>query len=91
MLKSENAHTCAIHLGFSDELTLSLNGQLLSYLDAVYRFNKPRQQGLMHPEQAVIYLPLVKGDNVLQAIVSDRFGGWGLIARLEDCAGVIEL
>jgi hypothetical protein len=90
-VKSEQAQTCAIHLGFSDELTLSLNGQTLSYLDAIYRFDKPRQQGLMHPEQVVFYLPLVKGDNVIQAVVSDKFGGWGLVARLEGCERVSEL
>lgn len=90
-LKSQRAQICALHLGFSDELSLSLNGQPLSYHDESYRFDKPRRQGLMHPEQVVIYLALKKGDNLLQATVSDGFGGWGLIARLEECDGVSEL
>ena len=90
-VKSSQKQHCALHLGFSDELSLSLNGQLLSYQDARYRFDKPRQQGLMHPEQAVIYLPLQKGDNEIQAIVSDDFGGWGLMARIEKCEGVTEI
>jgi hypothetical protein len=90
-VKSELAQNCTIHLGFSDELSLFLNGRPLSYLDASYSFDNPRRQGLMYPEQGLIYLALQKGDNLIQAIVSDRFGGWGLSARLAGCDGVSEL
>ena len=84
-LIAETPQTCAVHFGYSDELTLSVNDQLILYLDDSYRFAENRQQGVMHPEQVTAYLPLKKGENLLRAIVSDRFGGWGLSARVQDC------
>jgi hypothetical protein len=45
----------------------------------------------MHPDQATAYIQLVKGNNTVQAIVADRFGGWGLNARLEKCSGIKQL
>lgn len=82
------AQTCAVHFGYSDELTVSANEQLVLYRDDSYRFADNRQQGVMHPEQVIAYLPLQKGENILRAIVSDRFGGWGLSGRLQNCKGV---
>ena len=90
-LHSERAQTCELHLGFSDEITLLVNGQSILYLDASYRYSNRRQEGLMHPDQATAYIQLVKGNNILQAIVADRFGGWGLNARLEKCSGIKQL
>lgn len=85
-LRSPRAQTCALHLGFSDEITLFVNGQPILYQDASYRFDGPRQQGVMHGDQVVAYLPLRTGDNAVRAFIGDRFGGWGLSARLVDCA-----
>lgn len=84
-LVSKVAQTCAVHFGFSDELNVSVNEQQILYQDDSYRFIDNRQQGIMHPDQVIAYLPLHKGQNLLRAIVSDRFGGWGLSGRLENC------
>ena len=35
-----------------------------------------------------VYLPLKKGRNNLWFAVSERFGGWGIIAALEDLDGL---
>jgi hypothetical protein len=35
-----------------------------------------------------VYLPLRAGDNVLSVVVSDSFGGWAVMGRLRDSAGV---
>lgn len=80
--------TCAVHFGYSDELTLSVNEQPIVYRDDAYRFADNSQQGLMHSEQVIAYLSLKKGENLLRAIVSDRFGGWGLSGRLQDCKDI---
>jgi hypothetical protein len=87
-LLSQRDQVCELHLGFSDEITLSVNGTLAVYQDASYRYADKRQEGLMHPEQLVAYLPLAKGSNHVRAIIADRFGGWGLSGRLEYCEGV---
>jgi hypothetical protein len=89
-LISKKAQMCKINFGFSDELTLSLNEQHILYQDASYRYGVRRQDGLMHPDQLTAYVSLKKGKNILRAVVSDKFGGWGLSARMQDCSGVIE-
>jgi hypothetical protein len=35
-----------------------------------------------------VFLPLEKGDNDLAVLVSDDFGGWGLMARFADSTGL---
>jgi hypothetical protein len=87
-LISEKAQTCELHLGFSDEITLQVNGQRRLYQDASYRYANKRQEGLMHSSQIIVYIELNRGSNILQAIVADRFGGWGLTARLHNCPGI---
>ncbi|MFW6088995.1 MAG: hypothetical protein ACODAB_04525, partial [Gemmatimonadota bacterium] len=50
--------------------------------------NFPRRQGLISLDQASLYLPLAPGENVLMVVVSDAFGGWGLMGRIDDRAGL---
>ena len=78
-----------LRLGFSDEASVFLNGQILYSGDQRYIFNFARQEGLIHLDQASVYLPLKKGDNVVQIVVSEVFGGWGLMAQFEDPIGLI--
>lgn len=87
-IHSPSEQICALHLGFSDEILVGLDGKPLMYANASYRFDEPRRDGLLHPEQAVVFLPLKSGRQTLSAAVADRFGGWGLYGRLEACAGV---
>lgn len=77
-----------IDLGFSDAMTLFVNGQPLLSADARYSYDLPRQEGLMGPDQAVAYVPLRAGVNEITVLVADVFGGWGLMARLTPVAGV---
>ncbi len=88
ILISPTAKTCAISLGFSDTLTLQLNGLTLAFADASYRYSENRQEGLLHDEQLTVFLPLRVGKNRLRAIVADSFGGWGFKATLRDCPSV---
>ncbi len=75
-------------LGFSDVATVFLNGRPLFRGDAHYSYDNPRQEGLIHYGQATLFLPLEKGDNDLAVLVSDDFGGWGLMGRFADTAGL---
>ena len=71
-----------LELGWSDEVSVFLNGRLLFAADASYSFDRPRREGLIGFEQAALYLPLRRGANELVLAVTDRFGGWGWMARL---------
>jgi hypothetical protein len=87
-LVSERATTVRLNLGFSDEVSVFLNGRLLVSDNDSYSFNFPRRQGLIGLDQLSVYLPLERGDNELVLAVSEVFGGWGLMGQLEDAAGV---
>ncbi len=69
-----------LHLGYSDEVTVFLNGAPLFSADDSYSFDRPRREGLIGLDQATVYLPLRVGANELVVAVTDVFGGWGLMA-----------
>ncbi len=85
-LTSDRDRRVPVHLGYSDEITVFLNGAPLFTANDSYSFDRPRREGLIEPDQAVVYLPLVAGDNELVLAVTDVFGGWGLMGRLEASA-----
>ncbi len=78
-----------LDLGFSDEIWVLLNGQLL-YVDKNIYAN-PGQKGpygRISVENASVKLPLRAGDNQLAIGVANSFFGWGLIARLDSIDGI---
>jgi hypothetical protein len=77
-----------VDLGYSDYVTVFVNGRPLFAGDAHYSFDEPRQEGVIGLFQSMAWLPLVRGDNEILLAVADGFGGWGLTARLEPTAGV---
>jgi hypothetical protein len=76
-----------LDLGFSDVVTVFLNGRALYHGDQQYSFPN-RRDGLIGYDQATVYLPLRAGRNELAVVVSDRFGGWGLMGRFPDMHGL---
>ncbi|HEY7575313.1 MAG TPA: hypothetical protein VIB08_09140 [Thermoanaerobaculia bacterium] len=75
-------------IGYSDEVTVFLDGHPIFSGDAHYSFDAPRQEGLIGLSQATLYLPLRRGRNEIVLAVADVFGGWGLMGRFEDTAGL---
>jgi hypothetical protein len=76
-----------MRLGYSDYVTVFVNGRPLFLGDAHYSYDAPRQEGLIGLSQATIWLPVTRGDNEILLAVSDGFGGWGLTAQLEPADG----
>ncbi len=87
-LRADKAGPRRLDLGFSDTATVYLNGAALAHLDAAYSFDNPRQEGLVHLGQSSLFLPLRAGDNELLVVVSDLFGGWAVMGRFPDTAGL---
>jgi sugar lactone lactonase YvrE len=71
--------------GYSDEVTIFLNGTPLFTGDSTYRYRDPSFLGIAGLFDA-LYLPLKKGDNELLFLVTENMGGWGLI--LQDATAV---
>ena len=87
-LRAERPATVPLDLGFSDVATVFLNGAPIMRRDDSYSFDAPRRDGLVGLDQARIYLPLRAGENVLSVVVEDSFGGWAVMGRVGDVAGV---
>ena len=85
-VRAAEAGTYAFDLGFSDIATVFLNGRPLVRGNASYSFDAPRRDGVIGFDQARVYLPLAAGDNELSVLVSDTFGGWGVMGRFVDGA-----
>lgn len=84
---AESATIKRFDIGFSDRVTVFLNGRPIFNGDASYDY-VARRDGLIDPSQATLYLPLRKGKNEVWVMVTDRFGGWAIMGSIPDVAGV---
>jgi hypothetical protein len=87
-LHSDREQTRKLNFGFSDQVGVFLNGRLLFTGDNTYRTRSQKYLGVMTVDHAALYLPLRKGSNELIFAVSEAFGGWGLIGRLQPGDGL---
>jgi sugar lactone lactonase YvrE len=67
-------------LGYSDIVTVFLNGKALFSGNSTYRQRDPSFLGIIGLNDYV-YLPLKKGDNELMLAVAESFGGWGFMVQ----------
>ena len=80
VIKADKDETRKVRFGYSDEVTIFLNGKPLFFGDSTYRFRDPSFLGIVGPFDAV-YLPLKKGDNELLFLVTENMGGWGFLCQ----------
>ena len=73
-----------LYLGYSDDVSVFLNGKILYRGRSAQNFRDPDFLGIVNPENDSIYLPLRKGRNELMLAVSELGGGWGFICRIEE-------
>lgn len=88
-IESDRVQERILNLGFSDEIWLFVNGQIV-YADKNL-FGTPGQKfprGRCTIENATVKLPLQKGRNEILIGVASYFYGWGIIARLDDTDGI---
>jgi hypothetical protein len=88
-IHSDRNQDRTLHLGFSDEVWLFVNGQIL-YIDKNH-FGTPSQKfprGRCAIENATVRLPLKEGKNEIMIGLASYFYGWGIIARLDDTDGI---
>jgi sugar lactone lactonase YvrE len=67
-------------LGYSDVVTVFLNGKALFSGSSAYRQRDPSFLGIIGLNDYV-YLPLKKGDNELMLAIAESFGGWGFMVQ----------
>ena len=88
-IKSDAVREYRLNMGFSDEVWVIINKQLL-YLDKNYYGNPIMKEpnGRCSIENTSFKLPLQEGENELLIGVGNFFYGWGIIARLNSVEGL---
>ena len=84
---AERDETRKLSLGYSDDVSVFLNGRILYRGRSAQSFRDPAFLGIIDVENDAVYLPLRPGRNELILAVSELGGGWGFIARLAEAAG----
>jgi len=80
VIESDREQRVAMELGFSDLISVFLNGEKIFEGDLRYSYQQPMRQGFFVP-QSTLFLPLRAGRNELVAVVAESFGGWAVSAR----------
>jgi hypothetical protein len=83
-IESDRDEVKKLEIGYSDDVSVFLNGKILYRGRSAQGFRDPGFLGIMNPENDAVYLPLKKGSNELMLAVSELGGGWGFICRLVD-------
>ena len=66
--------------GYSDEVSIFLNGKVLFTGNSAYQSRDPSFLGAVGLFDAV-FLPLDKGENELLIVLKETFGGWGFMCQ----------
>ncbi len=83
-IDSDSDQVKKLYIGYSDDVSVFLNGQILYRGRSAQSFRDPGFLGIVNPENDAVCLPLKKGSNELLLAVSELGGGWGFICRLAD-------
>lgn len=77
-IRSDKREIRKFKFGYSDVITIFLNGNLFFAGNSAYRLRDPSFLGIIGLNDAV-HLPLEKGENELLLMIAESFGGWGLM------------
>ena len=83
-IESDREQVRKLNIGYSDDVSVFLNGKILFRGRSAQNFRDPGFLGIVDAENDAVYLPLKKGKNELMLAVSELGGGWGFICRLDD-------
>lgn len=83
-IESDRDQVKKLEIGYSDDVSVFLNGQILYRGRSAQGFRAPGFLGIVNPENDAVYLSLKKGSNELMLAVSELGGGWGFICRVAE-------
>jgi hypothetical protein len=83
-IDSDRDQVKRLAIGYSDDVSVFLNGKILYRGRSAQSFRDPEFLGIVSADNDAVYLPLKKGSNELVLAISELGGGWGFICRLED-------
>ncbi|MFH1681410.1 MAG: hypothetical protein ABIH26_12320 [Candidatus Eisenbacteria bacterium] len=80
VIRSDRAERRRYVFGYSDLVSVFLNGEPLFTGSSPYRGRDPSFLGILGLHDSV-FLPLREGENEILLLVAEAFGGWGFVAR----------
>jgi hypothetical protein len=86
-IDSNKEQTKALQFGYSDKVKVFVNNKLVYAGNNSFRSRDYRYLGTIGLFDT-IYLPLKAGKNEISFAVSERFGGWGVVAKVGDCIDI---
>jgi hypothetical protein len=81
-INSDKRQIKRLDLGYSDRIRAYFNGQIIYSGNTAFRSRDFRYLGTIGYFDA-LYLPLDKGENTVILAVSESFGGWGIMGKIE--------
>ena len=83
-VKSSEARSALLELGYSDDVTVFLNGEPVYAGVNGFESRHPEYMGFVKPGFENVFLKLRPGDNeIALAVTDDQRFGWGFVARLK--------
>ena len=79
-LHADQAKTFHLRFGYSDAMSVFLNGEMLFFGNSGYRQRDSSFLGIVGLNDA-LYLPLRRGANELLLMIAEGFGGWGFLCQ----------
>jgi len=83
VIRSDKDQLKKLDIGYSDRVRVYSNRQILYSGNTGFRTRDYRYLGTIGYFDAV-YLPLKKGENTIILAVSESFGGWGVMGKIEN-------
>jgi len=83
-IESDRDKVAKLWIGYSDEVSVFLDGKILYRGRSAQGFRDPGFLGIVNPENDAVFLPLRKGTNELVLALAELGGGWGFVCRLTD-------
>ncbi len=83
-VKAPDGRTVLLELGYSDDVTVFLNGELVYTGVNGFESRHPEYMGFVKPDFEKVALKLRPGDNeIVLAVTDDQRFGWGFVARMK--------
>ena len=86
-INSDQRQLKQLKIGYSDSAKVFVTGELQYAGDNTYQSRDYRYLGTIGLFDTVV-LPLNAGENEILIAVSEAFGGWGVMAELENLEGI---
>lgn len=87
-VNSDQKQIKPLHIGYSDAVTVFVNGKAIYGGQRNFRSRDYRYLGTIGYFD-IIYLPLDKGENEVWFAVTENFGGWGVRAQFADSQDLV--